>query len=97
MGAGIDIQELIRLFQFKKNKATLKFQERLLLQERDKFVDYKFNRGLVRLLTGLEGDELETFMQAYRPSPEFIMAHTDYEFQLYIKKSFQDFKNRKAF
>ena len=31
-GAGIDLDELIRLFQFRKNKATLKFQQRLLEQ-----------------------------------------------------------------
>lgn len=36
-GAGIDIDELIRVFQFKKNRSTLRFQERLLQQERDKF------------------------------------------------------------
>jgi len=96
-GAGIDIQELIRLFQFRKNKATLKFQERLLLQEREKFVDYKFNRGLVRLLTGLEGEELEAFMLHYRPTVEFILEHTEYEFQAYIRKSAEEFKKKKSF
>ena len=29
-GAGIDINELIRLFQFRKNKSTMRFQQRLL-------------------------------------------------------------------
>jgi hypothetical protein len=97
MGAGIDVQELIRLFQFRKNKATLKFQERLLQQERDKFVDHKFNKALVKSLTGLEGEELDRYMQLYRPTFEMILSISEYEFREYIVKSAQEFKNKKAF
>lgn len=95
MGAGIDVNELIRLFQFRKNKATLRFQERLLQQERDKFVDYRFNKALVRRLTGLTGEELDQFMARYRPSYEFALLSTDYDFQLYIKKTAESFEGRK--
>lgn len=97
MGAGIDVQELIRLFQFKKNKATLKFQERLLQQERDKFIDHKFNKGLIKSLTGLEGEELDRYVQLYRPSFEMILSLSEYEFREYIVKSAEEFKNTKAF
>jgi hypothetical protein len=97
MGAGIDINELIRLFQFKKNKSTLKFQERLVTQEKEKYVDHKFNRGLVRQLTGLDGEELERFMNIYRPPYEMIIMLSDYDFQFFIRKSFEEFSNRKAF
>lgn len=97
MGAGIDVQELIRLFQFRKNKSTLKFQERLVQQEKDKFIDHRFNRGLVRRLTSLDGSELELFMTLYRPTYEFILAATEYGFQAWIKNSAEQFKNRKSF
>lgn len=97
MGAGIDVQELIRLFQFRKNKSTLKFQERLLQQETDKFIDHRFNRGLVRRLTSLDGADLELFMTLYRPTYEFILASTEYGFQAWIKNSAEQFKNRKTF
>ena len=96
-GAGIDLDELIRLFQFKKNKATLKFQQRLLEQEREKFVDHRFNKALVRRLTGLEGDELIRFMEAYRPSYEFAATASEYDFQLYIKRAFESTQVPKAF
>jgi hypothetical protein len=86
-GAGIDIQELIRLFQFRKNKSMLKFQQRLLDQEREKFIDHRFNRGLVRKLTGLDGEPLEAFMVRYRPSFEFAVTASEYDFQFYIKKA----------
>ena len=96
-GAGIDLQELIRLFQFRKNKATLKFQQRLLEQEREKFVDHRFNKGLVKRLTGLEGEQLDQFMDKFRPSYEFTTSASEYDFQLYIKKAFEAFSAAKAF
>jgi hypothetical protein len=91
-GAGIDLDELIRLFQFKKNKATLKFQERLLEQERDKFVDHRFSKALVRRLTNLDGAELDSFMLRYRPPYEFVLHTSEYDFQMYIKRAFEEFK-----
>lgn len=93
-GAGIDIQELIRLFQFRKNRNTLKFQQRLLEQERDKFVDHRFSRGLVIRLTGLDGDALDKFMIRFRPSFEFASTASEYDFQLYIKKAFEAFQTK---
>ena len=97
MGAGIDIQELIRLFQFRKNKSMEKFRERLLEQEREKFVDYKFNKGLVKRLTGLDGEPLIQFMLKYRPSYEFALLSSEYDFQYYIKKAGEEFRAQKSF
>ena len=96
-GVGFDLQELIRLFQFRKNKSMENFRERLMEQEREKFVDHRFNRGLVKQLTGLEGDELDKFMIAYRPSYAFTLYTTEYDFQLYIKKSGEKFRTLKSF
>ena len=96
-GAGIVIQELIRLFQFKKNKSMEKFRERLLEQEREKFVDYKFSKALVRRLTGLDSTRLTIFMQTYRPSFEFVLYSSEYDFQLYIKQAGEEFKKTKTF
>jgi hypothetical protein len=97
MGAGIDINELIRLFQFRKNKSTLRFQERLLQQERDRFIDNRFTKALVLRLTGLKGDEQSRFMALYRPSYEFTLYTNDYYFQAFIKEAFEKFKSGKSF
>lgn len=96
-GAGIDLDELIRVFQFKRNRATQKFQQRLLEEEREKFVDHRFNKALVRRLSGLDGDELNRFMQQYRPTYGFAAYTSEYDFQLYIKKASEEFKKTKAF
>ena len=91
-GAGIDLDEVIRAFQFKKNKAMVKFQQRLLEEEREKFIDHRFNKPLVRNLTGLDGDDLIRFMQKYRPSYEFTSFANEYDFRLYIKRASEDYK-----
>lgn len=96
-GAGIDINELIRLFQFKKNASMERFQTRLLQQEQEKYVDYRFSPALVRRLTGLEGDELKRFMLAYRPPYEFVLYSREYDFQLYIKESYKKYQRARSF
>lgn len=87
MGAGIDIDELIRVFQFRKNRSMERFRQRLIQEEQDKFVDHKFTKLLVRRLTGFENDELEKFMKAFRPTYEFTLLSSDYDFQAYIKEA----------
>jgi len=96
-GAAIDLDELIRVFQFRKNKSMEKFRERLEEQERQKFIDHRFNKALVRRLTNLDGANLDVFMLRYRPSYAFALTATEYDFQLYIKKSFEAFQPAKTF
>ncbi len=92
-GAGIDLQELIRVFQFRKNKSMEKFRERLIQQEMDKFIDHRFNKLLVKELTALENEQLDIFMARYRPSYEFCLHARDYDFRLYIKTAGEQFKS----
>jgi hypothetical protein len=92
-GVGFDIQEIIRLFQFRKNKSMERFRQRLEQEERDKFIDHRFTRLLVKRLTGVEDEkELTAFMQKYRPTYEFTAGTSDYEFQYFIKIAYQEYK-----
>jgi hypothetical protein len=97
-GVGLDIDELIHMFQFRRNKRMLAFQNRLLQEEEDRYIDHRFNRALVIKLTQLRGEELDNFMKIYRPPIEFVTTSTDYEFQDYIKKClshYQRYQNLK--
>jgi hypothetical protein len=91
-GAGIDLNELIRAFQYRKNKNMIAFRQRLLEQEHDKFIDHRFNKLLVRQLTQLSGDDVDEFMRLYRPTYEFALYTSDYEFRDYIKRSGKKYK-----
>jgi hypothetical protein len=96
-GVGIDLDEVIRVFQFRKNRSMEKFRERLLEQERQKFVDHKFNKPLVRRLTHLAEADLDKFMLQYRPTYEFALYSSEYDFQYYIKKSGEQYNRTKTF
>ena len=91
-GAGFDLDEIINVFRFKRNKAMQSFQNRLILQEQEKFIDHRFNKGLVRRLTSLADQALDSFMQIYRPTYEFVLLTGDYDFQKWIKDSGERFK-----
>jgi hypothetical protein len=91
-GMGFDLDEIINMFRFKRNRSMASFQRRLLLEEEDKFIDHRFNRALVRRLTLLEGAELDSFMRIYRPSFTFTKLAGDYDFQYYIKTALFRFK-----
>jgi len=85
-GVGLDIEELIHMFQFRRNKRMLAFQQRLLQEEEDRYIDHRFSRAVIIRLTQLQGEELTTFIKTYRPTIEFVETATDYELQDYIKK-----------
>ena len=91
-GMGFDLDEIINMFRFRRNRSIASFQKRLLLEEQDKFIDHRFNKALVRRLTLLEGAELDSFMRLYRPSFSFTKLAGDYEFQFYIKTALFRFK-----
>ena len=91
-GVGFDLDEIINMFRFKRNKSMASFQKRLLQDERDKFIDHRFSKALVIRLTKLSGNELDSFMRLYRPPYQFVLLSSDYDFQKYIKDSFTRYK-----
>lgn len=91
-GVGLDLDEFIQIFQFRKNRRMLAFRNRLLQEEEDRYIDHRFNRALIIKLTGLRGELLNIFIKTYRPTIEFVDNSTDYELQDYIKKCYSHFQ-----
>ena len=91
-GVGADLTELISIFQFRRNKRMAAFRDRLIREEQEKYIDHKFSRPLIVKLTGLKGEELNTFIERYRPELWFINTATDYELGIYIKKCFERYQ-----
>jgi hypothetical protein len=84
-GGGVGFN-LDMLFSARRNRQMLALQRRLIEEERDKYVDHRFSKTLVKKITGLQRPALDTFMRIYRPSYEFIQnCENDYEFYKYIK------------
>lgn len=89
---GFDLDEIINMFRVKRNRSMASFQRRLLMEKQDKYVDFRFNKALVRRLTLLDGAELDSFMRVFKPSYTFTKLAGDYEFRLYIKQALYRFK-----
>ncbi|HLO80816.1 MAG TPA: hypothetical protein VK166_07660 [Chitinophagaceae bacterium] len=83
-GAGLDPNEIINLFRFRRNHNLKALQNRLLQEESDKFINYRFNKDLVKQITGFSGSNLERFMKIWRPDYEFTALSSDLEFHTYI-------------
>jgi hypothetical protein len=96
LGAGVDLNSLIEMFERNKINRTKAFQRRLEDEEQDKYVDHRFARSVVLKITHLVGDELDSFMVKYRPSYVFCKKATDYDLYDYIKLAFSEYqKDRK--
>jgi hypothetical protein len=92
LGVGVDLDELINMLRFQKIRRTVAFQRRLEDEEKEKFVDHRFSRYIVKKVTHMSEEELDTFMIRYRPSYLFCAVATDYDFLDYIKLAFSEYK-----
>ncbi|NQD71036.1 hypothetical protein HP439_09930 [Sphingobacterium shayense] len=70
----------------KNAKRFAKVVDRELEQSK---VDRVFNKTSVSRLTNLEGDELQSFMDLYRPSYSLVERWGQYDFMSYVKNSFE--------
>ena len=91
-GVGLDLDELINMFRFRRNKRMLAFQKRLEEQEKEKYVNYRFNKLFIKRITGLQSPLLDTFMVWYRPNYEFVITGDEISFNQYILNACKQFK-----
>jgi hypothetical protein len=91
-GVGLDANELINMFRFRRNKRLKAFQERLEADEKEKYVTYRFNKVFVRRITQLKDEALDTFLLWYRPSYEFTSNSSEIEFNQYVLNASYHFR-----
>lgn len=89
---GVDLDELINMFKFKKNKRMLAFQQRLIKEEQQKYISHRFNKGLVKKLTGLTSPQLDSFMAEFRPTLQMTLQFNDLEFGQFIIEAYKYYK-----
>lgn len=90
--AGLDLDEFINIFRFKRNRRLKYMQNRLLDQEQENYINYRFNKTLVKRITRLDGKNLDTFMVRYRPDFTFTQNSTTVNFYQYILNASYQFK-----
>ncbi len=89
-GLGWDMNNLLNPSADNRSQAL---QQRLVENEKDKYIDHRFNPALVKRLTGLESPALDSFMKSYRPTYDTLRAfETEYEYYQWISVSGKNFK-----
>lgn len=91
-GVGADVNELINIFRFRRNKRLKAFRERLIEQEEEKYVYHRFSAHFVSRITGMEGAELDTFLVRYRPEYDFARNSSELVFNQYVLQAFYHFR-----
>lgn len=84
-GVGVGVS-LDALFSMKKIKRMENFRRFLERDEQEKYIDHRFNKTLVKKITGLESPALEIFMKEYRP--DYLMLfqfENEYQYYKYIQ------------
>ena len=86
--------DLITLFNAinKKNDPTYKLKKELLKDEQGDYIATRYNRGLVTMITGLKSDSLNTFMDKYYPTVDWVQKTSDYDIIQYIKAKAIEFR-----
>lgn len=90
--AGADVNELINIFRFKRNKRLAFLQNFLVEQEEERYINFRFSAKVVRRITGLEGPQLDTFLKWYRPTYEFTASSNEIVFNQYILNSLYHYR-----
>lgn len=94
--AGLDLDEIINAFRFKRNRQMLSFQQRLIQEEQDKYIDHRYSKYFVKRLTRLDGKELDDFMAFYRPLYEEVQAMNDLELGYYVEQCYKNYEFLRA-
>ena len=88
---GFDVNELINMFRFKRNRNLQFLQNRLLYQEQEKYINYRFTKRFVQKLTKLDGIRLDLFMEYCKPSYPTLALLNDLELGVYIQQKLAQF------
>jgi hypothetical protein len=91
--AGIDMQTIYSIFQFKKRKRDKQFRNYLVMKEEEKYIDNRFSRKYVQRLTKLTSPHLDTFMVWYRPTYTFLSSLGEIDLNYYIIKANTYYRN----
>ncbi len=90
--AGADLDALINIFRFRHNKTMKWFRNKLITEEQEKYIDYRFNKATIKRITQMQGALLDSFIIEYRPNYEFAITADEITFNKYVLACFYQYK-----
>jgi hypothetical protein len=94
-GVGLGIDAIYNLLS-KEGKNARHLQKLLERDYKEAIVDYRFRPDYVKRVLHLSDAETEDFMHQYRPSYDFIVNASDYDFVVFLRNSYASYKRNPA-
>ncbi len=76
-----------------RNREIWAFQDNYEEAEKERYIDYTFNRNMVSSITGLTNDSLSRFMVRFRPGYDQLRSMNEYTLYNYVKMNARRFRN----
>lgn len=76
----------------KADRDLEKLRKRLIKEEEQHYVDYRYSREYISRLTHLKRDSLQKFMEQYRPSYDFARKAATVDILIFINDSYKKFR-----
>ena len=93
-GVGVSLNLFRNASHEDKDRENLK--KRLMNEEEQHYIDYRYSREYISRLTHLKGDSLQKFMEHYRPSYDYARKAANVDILIFINDSFKKFKSMPA-
>jgi hypothetical protein len=91
VGLGWDLENMVQPASDNRSEAL---RQRLEENEKDKYIDHRFNQALVKKITRLDSPKLDSFMVWYRPSYyDLHEFESDYSYFQWISNTAKKFEN----
>ncbi len=81
----------------KTNKKKWQLQKSFKTYLSTKYVEEYFNEEFIKSISPLRGTDLRSYMILMRPNPEFVRSLSRYDFMLWIKRTANDFYEKRKY
>lgn len=90
-GVGLGIDAIYNLLS-REGKNARQLQKILEKDYKEQVIDYRYRPNYVRSLINIKEDDLQDFMTQYRPTYQFVLNASEYQFIQFIKNSYASYK-----
>ncbi|HKG08819.1 MAG TPA: hypothetical protein VKB19_20280 [Pedobacter sp.] len=94
-GVGLGIDAIYNLLS-REGKNARHLQKILEKDYKEAIIDYRFKPDYVKRVLQINDKEADDFMHQYRPSYDFIVSASDYDFVVFLRNSYASYKRNPA-
>jgi hypothetical protein len=94
-GVGLGIDAIYNLLS-REGKNARHLQKILERDYKEAIVDYRYNPDYVTRVLQISETEADDFMHQYRPTYDFILSASDYDFVVFLRNSYASYKRNPA-